>query len=180
MRPICAHIRRLAIAAEVLLLAAALSYAANTETNTTTPDQSSVKSVPHHAAKSTKHAHNPGNGAKSRRTSASRKRGQQKIDSERARQIQEALIREHYLSGKPSGTWDAATQQAMQKFQADNGWQAKTTPDSRALIKLGLGPDQQHLLNPESAMTSNPQTVHSVPAQGKTPDPADPARPQSQ
>ena len=84
------------------------------------------------------------------------KRGQQKIDGQRAEQIQQALIREHYLTGTPSGVWDSATQSAMQKFQADNGWQSKTTPDSRALIKLGLGPDQQHLLNPESAMTSQP------------------------
>jgi hypothetical protein len=28
----------------------------------------------------------------------------------------------------------------MQKVQADNGWQTKLVPDSRALIKLGLGP----------------------------------------
>jgi hypothetical protein len=28
----------------------------------------------------------------------------------------------------------------MQKLQAENGWQSKITPDSRALIKLGLGP----------------------------------------
>ena len=46
-----------------------------------------------------------------------------------------------------------ATQAAMQRYQADQGWQAKTTPDSRALIKLGLGPSHDHLLNPESAMT---------------------------
>jgi hypothetical protein len=30
----------------------------------------------------------------------------------------------------------------MQKLQEDNGWQTKITPDSRALIKLGLGPQQ--------------------------------------
>jgi putative peptidoglycan binding protein len=85
--------------------------------------------------------------------------GQQKIDPQRAQQIQEALIRQHYLSGEASGTWDDSTQRAMQKFQADNGWQSKTTPDSRALIKLGLGPDQEHLLNPDSAMTAPPQTM---------------------
>jgi len=31
----------------------------------------------------------------------------------------------------------------MQKFQADNGWQTKLVPDSRAIIKLGLGPDHE-------------------------------------
>jgi hypothetical protein len=28
----------------------------------------------------------------------------------------------------------------MTKVQSDNGWQTKLVPDSRALIKLGLGP----------------------------------------
>jgi len=98
-----------------------------------------------------------------------RKRGQQKIDPQRARAIQEALIREHYLEGQPTGTWDQASQKAMEKYQADNGWQSKMIPDSRALIKLGLGPDQQHLLNPESAMTSPPPAHSATP-----PRPTDP------
>jgi hypothetical protein len=101
----------------------------------------------------------------------SSRRGQQKIDPQRAHDIQAALIREHYLTGKPSGIWDDASQKAMQKFQADNGWQSKTTPDSRALIKLGLGPDHDHLLNPESAMTSAP------PPPAKGAPPADPEKP---
>jgi len=102
------------------------------------------------------------------------KRGQQKIDSERARQIQTALIREHYMNGEATGAWDATTESALRKFQADNGWQNKTVPDSRALIKLGLGPSHDHLLNPESAMTSTPQAArasgtadpaHSIPGE---------------
>ena len=68
--------------------------------------------------------------------------GQRQIDPDRAREIQSALIREHYLTGEPSGKWDTASQAAMSKFQADQGWQTKLTPDSRALIKLGLGPTQ--------------------------------------
>lgn len=92
-----------------------------------------------------------------RRRSKKRKRGQQAIDNERARQIQQALVREHYLKGQASGTWDASTQEAMRRYQADQGWQTKEVPDSRALIRLGLGPDNGHLLNPESAMTTNPQ-----------------------
>jgi peptidoglycan hydrolase-like protein with peptidoglycan-binding domain len=80
------------------------------------------------------------------------------IDSGRAREIQAALIREHYMDGEPSGSWDSVTQAAMQRYQADQGWQSKTTPDARALIKLGLGPSHDHLLNPESAMTTAPAT----------------------
>jgi putative peptidoglycan binding protein len=87
---------------------------------------------------------------------AAKKRGQQAIDSDRAWEIQEALIRERYMEGEPTGSWDDATQAAMQRYQADQGWQSKTTPDSRALIKLGLGPSHDHLLNPESAMTTTP------------------------
>lgn len=97
----------------------------------------------------------------SRRKKSTRVRGQQKIDTDRARSIQEALIREHYLSGEPTGSWNAASEEAMRRYQADHGWQSKTVPDSRALISLGLGPSKDHLLNPESAMTSGPTTPHS-------------------
>ena len=45
----------------------------------------------------------------------------------------------------------------MRRYQADHGWQSKTVPDSRASIKLGLGPSHDHLLNPESAMTTAPE-----------------------
>ena len=76
--------------------------------------------------------------------------GQQGIDSERAMQIQQALIREKYLDGEPSGIWDQRTKDAMMRLQNDNGWQTKVVPDSRALIKLGLGPSHDHLLNPEA------------------------------
>ena len=67
--------------------------------------------------------------------------GQREIDPDRTRSIQQALISRNYLTGQPSGLWDADTETAMQKFQSDNGWQTKLMPDSRALIKLGLGPN---------------------------------------
>jgi peptidoglycan hydrolase-like protein with peptidoglycan-binding domain len=62
------------------------------------------------------------------------------IAPERATQIQTALIQSGYMTGQPSGVWDAPTQAAMEKLQADNGWQTKLVPDARAIIKLGLGP----------------------------------------
>jgi hypothetical protein len=67
------------------------------------------------------------------------------IDSDRATEIQQALIKSGYLTGEPSGVWDAESAAAMQKLQGDNGWQTKITPDSRALIKLGLGPQQDNI-----------------------------------
>ena len=95
---------------------------------------------------------------------AKKVKGQQKIDSERTHQIQEALIRQHYMTGEATGKWDATTEDALRRFQADNGWQNKTVPDSRALIKLGLGPSHDHLLNPESAMTTSADAPQSTPA----------------
>ena len=89
-------------------------------------------------------------------------RGQQKIDSERAQSIQEALIREHYLTGEATGKWNQASEDAMRRYQGDHGWQTKTVPDSRALIKLGLGPSKDHLLNPESAMTTAPDAPRAA------------------
>lgn len=85
-----------------------------------------------------------------------RSHGQHAIDSERVREIQAALIREHYLDGDADGVWGAGTKAAMQKYQADNGWQSKIVPDSRALIKLGLGPDHAGLLNPDTAAIQQP------------------------
>lgn len=68
--------------------------------------------------------------------------GQRGMAADRATEIQQALIQAHYLNGSPTGQWDAETQAAMHKYQIDNGWQSKITPDSRAIIKLGLGPKQ--------------------------------------
>jgi peptidoglycan hydrolase-like protein with peptidoglycan-binding domain len=77
-----------------------------------------------------------------RSKSAGRPAAQRGIDDTRATQIQTSLIKSGYLSGEASGHWDAGTEAAMQKFQSDNGWQTKLIPDSRAIIKLGLGPAQ--------------------------------------
>ena len=81
-----------------------------------------------------------------------KRRGQRQIASERVREIQEALIREKYLAGSANGIWDDRTKTAMTRYQSDNGWQSKITPDSRALIKLGLGPSLAGLLNPTTAI----------------------------
>jgi peptidoglycan hydrolase-like protein with peptidoglycan-binding domain len=81
--------------------------------------------------------------------------GQRSIDDERAAQIQAALIKYGYLTGQPSGHWDASTEAAMGKLQADNGWQTKLVPDSRALIKLGLGPNNETVATGAATASSN-------------------------
>lgn len=122
-------------------------------------------SVTHHASSSShgkSSVHRISSKSRRRRKSSWRSHGQQNIKDDRALAIQQALIREHYLSGHPTGEWDSATQAAMVRYQAAHSWQTKVVPDSRALISLGLGPDREHLLNPESAMTTGPQGQHPV------------------
>jgi hypothetical protein len=139
----------------LLALGTASAQTSQSSTNATKPKKISAHSTSRKSRKS--------------RKSTSSKHGQQKIDPERAREIQDALIREHYLDGTASGTWDAKSEAAMQRYQQDNGWQSKSVPDSRALIKMGLGPDHEHLLNPESAMTSQPQASRASPMLDQAP-----------
>ncbi len=80
--------------------------------------------------------------AKHKTTKSAKEQHPRAIDDERATQIQGALVKAGYLNDV-TGHWDSASQAAMQKMQGDNGWQTKLIPDSRALIKLGLGPTTQ-------------------------------------
>lgn len=144
---------KLSVPAVLLLLSASLSVSASAQAvKPASQPPAKTHKVSHHASK------------KSRKP-----RGQQAIDGERARQIQAALIRERYMAGEPSGKWDDSTQSAMRRYQADQGWQSKSIPDSRALIRMGLGPDHEHLLNPESAMVSEPQLSRVTSSVGTRP-----------
>ena len=154
---------KFAIFAAAALLTASLSFAQTDQHEKPVQHKApkaekhpAPKATAHKAPKATKHKA-PAAGHRAKSKSKKRPRGQAAIESERAGEIQQALVREHYLNGTPSGSWDANTQDAMRRYQADHGWQNKTVPDSRALISLGLGPDHEHLLNPETAMTTTPQ-----------------------
>ncbi len=149
-----ARIRKIVVVgcAGLLLVLPAL---AATPSKSTRHSSSSAKlsKAKAHSSKSKKSSH-----------SASAKKGKQAwrsrqaaIDNMRVREIQSALIRAHYLDGEPNGSWDSRTKSAMEKFQSDNGWQTKKVPDSRALIKLGLGPDRANLINPETAFIGMPE-----------------------
>ena len=98
-----------------------------------------------------------------RAVAVKRVRGQQAIDSERVTQIQQALIREHYLDQDANGEWDGTTVAAMQKYQADHGWQTKLMPDSRALKTLGLGPDYSSAINAKDGNFLPPPPISSIP-----------------
>jgi peptidoglycan hydrolase-like protein with peptidoglycan-binding domain len=147
------HHAKIPALAVSILLTASLAFAGTTpkKHSTAKTPSAKVRKTSHHSSK------------KSRKP-----RGQQAIDNGRTREIQEALVREHYLSGETSGTWDASTQAAMRKYQADQGWQSKQVPDSRALIRLGLGPNHDHLLNPESAMVSSAALRPARPTSSRT------------
>lgn len=140
----------------VLIAALAITPLASAKTTKrTTHKASSSKSAGKVHKTTTAHKTTKGKRGKKRVARKSWKsRGQQAMSSDRTRAIQEALIREHYLDGEPNGVWDSRTQEACRRYQSANGWQSKVTPDSRALIKLGLGPDHSELLNPETAQTS--------------------------
>jgi hypothetical protein len=175
--------KKAVVVAGTMLLVTALAFS-QTDQNSparakASPKPAQSKAGGKAASSTSAHPSSKSHSTKSRTTSArssSRKgkrssktswrRGQQKVDAARAREIQEALIRQHYLSGNATGKWDAATEDALRKYQGDNGWQNKTVPDARALIKLGLGPSHDHLLNPESAMTAAPEAprTSSAPA----------------
>ena len=180
---VCALTLSCALAAAASPPQDAATTASNRSTSTmTTASTSSHKS--HSASSSSggvKNSSGKTSGKRSRRKS-SRLRGQQKIDSERAQAIQEALIREHYMTGDATGTWNQASEDAMRRYQADHGWQSKTVPDSRALISLGLGPSKDHLLNPESAMTTvpdRPKAQSTTPTSHTSPTTAEPVPPTS-
>ena len=155
------------IAQFVFALCLSLMFAAVASATTTTTSAS--KSKTSHSATASKHptttsakAHSSSgtkHHSKHSSKSAAKSHGQHAIDGERTREIQNALIQQHYLSGEPTGVWDQTTKDALVKYQADNGWQTKLTPDSRALIKLGLGPDHKGLLNPDTASIPSPHEL---------------------
>ena len=54
-------------------------------------------------------------------------------------EIQQALARQGFYSGKPSGRWDAATTQAMKNFQTSKGLTPTGKLGALSLQNLGLG-----------------------------------------
>jgi hypothetical protein len=101
----------------------------------------------------------------------SRIHGQRVIDSERATEIQNALIQQKYLKGEPSKQWDSSTEVAMRQYQSDHGWQTKLTPDSRALISLGLGP--HHVEDPAVGHTLKASSPAEPSTQAQSAEPAE-------
>lgn len=134
--------------------ALSLTLAATATATNTSKKTTSTKTASNSHKSSSSHGKSKG-----RKSAKAKAKAQQGIDAERTRQIQQALIREHYLTGEPTGTFDEATKTALARYQEENGWQTKSLPDSRALIKLGLGPDKKGLLNPDTAVVTSPHEL---------------------
>ena len=95
-----------------------------------------LKGAPHKAAshrKSTKRR-------SSKRSRTRRARGQRAPQPARIQEIQQALIDRGYLATPATGKWDAASMEAMRRFQHDNGMDETGKFDALSLIRLGLGP----------------------------------------
>ena len=148
----------------LLLLAGAASAATTTSSRGGQKKASSKSSSKSAQGSKSAKARKSGKKRKVSRRRNWRRRGQQAIKPERTREIQAALIREKYLTGEPSGQWDERTKKAMAQYQADHGWQSKRLPDSRALIQLGLGPNHDGLLNPESVASTERPASSAPPA----------------
>jgi len=68
-----------------------------------------------------------------------RRRGQAAPTRARILEIQSALAKHGSYQGIPSGRWDAATMEAMKKFQSSNGLNPSGKITALSLQKLGLG-----------------------------------------
>ncbi len=88
-----------------------------------------------------------------------RERGQKAPTPERIREIQSALAREGVYTGGPSGKWDAASGEAMKRFQAAHGLSPTGKLDALSLQKLGLGSQTAGAAAPRSPAQPLPATI---------------------
>lgn len=139
-------------------------HATQTHSGLTHPAQTRIAqthTAQAHAAQT--HGTQAAHGTRKGKSRARRPRGQQAIAPDRVTEIQQALIRAHYLTGEANGQWDERTKGAMQKYQGDQGWQTKLLPDARALKKLGLGPDYSNAINAKNSSFSEPPPASTIP-----------------
>jgi hypothetical protein len=82
---------------------------------------------------------------KKKSSSKSKKKGKVKGQAaptpDRIKDIQAALQKDGSYEGQPTGKWDAATMDAMKKYQDKNGITPTGKIDAVSLEKLGLGSD---------------------------------------
>lgn len=79
--------------------------------------------------------------ASSKSKKKSKVKGQTVPTPDRIRDIQAALEKDGSYEGEPTGKWDAATMDAMKRYQDKNGISPTGKIDAVTLNKLGLGSD---------------------------------------
>ena len=87
--------------------------------------------------------------------SSGRERGQKVPTPERISEIQQALAKDGSFSGTPNGKLDAATIEAMRKFQEAHGLNPSGKLDAKTLQKLGLGSQTAGVAAPTPPMPSS-------------------------
>ncbi|MGB7281822.1 MAG: peptidoglycan-binding domain-containing protein [Candidatus Acidiferrum sp.] len=89
------------------------------------------------------------------RRASRRERGQRVPTSDRISEIQSALAKDGSFYGTPNGKWDAATVDAMKKFQDSHGLSATGKLDAKTLQKLGLGSQTAGIAPPTPPVSSS-------------------------
>lgn len=163
--PFAAALFAAALLAAVCTLAPASAFASTKHHDTQTTHHTTSRSASHTTHHSTLRHTSAHSSTHRRSHTATHHELVMGIPHDRAVQIQNALIKQGYLNGEATGNWDAQTVSAMQKLQSDNGWQTRTVPDARALIKLGLGPNDAAEASVAPAAPALPSTTTKAPTQ---------------
>src|SRR5580704_18184144 len=111
---------------------------------------------------------------KKKASSKSKKKGKVKGQTaptpDRIKEIQSALQKDGSYEGTPTGKWDAATIDAMKKYQDKNGISPTGKIDAVSLNKLGLGSSTagKGAPVPSTSGTGSPAVSTSPPTSGST------------
>jgi len=137
------------------------------------PQAPQSQSAPPQSAPPPRPASTDQRSAKKKKKSARTARRQLAPDPARIREIQQALAREGFYDGDPSGKWDPQTVSAMKGFQQAKGLPPTGKIEAHSLQKLGLGSSTAGLAPPVPKTPLEPR----APA-GTSPPAPSPSRPQ--
>jgi hypothetical protein len=122
----------------------------------------------HHSTLKTKSTRNS-RGSQSR---DARRRSAMRPEAQRVKEIQKALIEAGDLHQEPTGMWDDVTREAMKHYQQGHGFAPTGLPDSKSLMKMGLGPHPlpPDVATPAATSASLDPTVAPAPLSGPSDD----------
>jgi peptidoglycan hydrolase-like protein with peptidoglycan-binding domain len=131
---------------------------------TTAKKKATRQTNPTSHVSSTKRSKRPA-AAKGRSRTAARRGPARQLapTADRYREIQKALADRGYLKNEPTGTWDAASQEAMRNFQSDQKLDPSGRITAASLIALGLGPKNETQASASSTAPQEPQRATTSP-----------------